>query len=343
MDFPALPLHEGVRSSLLNILGIAFTPAEARFDDITERVKKTFAVETVLLTIVNEDYQWFKSRQGLLCDQTSRDVSFCGHAIVTPENLLIVEDAQRDPRFADNPLVTAAPFIRFYAGCPLFFHSQAIGTLCLLHPKPRQMTAQEREMLQSYGRWVERELLFDTSSEAQKQLLEKVDNLQKQTLLDPLTQVFNRRAFDLLAAQSSYVYPLALLFIDLDYFKKINDKYGHDAGDVVLMEAAQRLRRVLPENALLARYGGEEFVAVVSPCTLPQAQELAELLRLSLAVRPVRYGECDIPVTGSFGLAVAEKLLDWNLLLKAADIAVYQAKAAGRNCCVVSDAAMGTL
>ncbi len=337
MDFPALPLHEAVRSSLLNTLGIAFTPAEARFDAITDRVKKTFAVETVLLTIVNEDYQWFKSRQGLLCDQTSRNVSFCGHAIVMPEDLLIVEDAHQDPRFADNPLVTGAPFIRFYAGCPLFFHSQAIGTLCLLHPKPRSMTAQEIEMLKSYAYWVERELQFDTTHEAQKQLLAKVDNLQKQTLLDPLTQVFNRRAFDLLATQSSYVYPLALIFIDLDYFKKINDKYGHDAGDVVLMEAAQRLRRVLPENALLARYGGEEFVAVVSPCSLPQARDLAELLRLSLATRPVRYGERDIPVTGSFGLAVAETLVDWNALLKAADIAVYQAKAAGRNCCMVAD------
>lgn len=336
MDFPALPLHENVRSSLLNNLGIAFTPAEARFDDITERVKKTFKVETVLLTIVNEDYQWFKSRQGLLCDRTSRDVSFCGHAIITPEELLIVEDATQDPRFADNPLVTGAPFIRFYAGYPLSFHGQAIGTLCLLHPKPRQMTAQEMEMLKSYGRWVERELLLDTSHEAQRHLLEKVDNLQKQTLLDPLTQVFNRRAFNLLATQSSYVFPLALMFIDLDYFKKINDKYGHDAGDVVLMEAAQRLRRALPENALLARYGGEEFVAVISPCTLAQAQEFAELLRLSLAMKPVRYGEQDIAVTGSFGLAVATVPTDWQDLVKAADMAVYQAKAAGRNCCIVA-------
>jgi diguanylate cyclase (GGDEF)-like protein len=334
MDSPALPLHEPLRSSFLHSLGIAFTPAEARFDEITERVKKTFAVETVLLTIVNEDYQWFKSRQGLLCDQTSRDVSFCGHAIVTPEKLLIVEDARQDPRFADNPLVTGSPFIRFYAGCPLFFHSQAIGTLCLLHPKPRRLTEQEQEMLTSYARWVERELQFDTTHEAQKQLLIKVDNLQRQTLLDPLTQVFNRRAFDLLAEQSSYVYPLVLFFIDLDYFKKINDVYGHDAGDMVLMEAAQRLRRVLPENALLARYGGEEFVAVVSPCTQAQATELAELLRLSLATKPVYYGEQAITVTASFGFTVAQTPLPWRDLLKAADAALYQAKGAGRNRCI---------
>ena len=111
-DFPDVEIQ---RLAALRALHVLDTPAENRFDQITALVKLTFNCQIVLVSLVDADRQWFKSRQGLDACQTSRDISFCGHAILQ-DGLFEVSDAAADPRFADNPLVTAAPFIRFYAG-----------------------------------------------------------------------------------------------------------------------------------------------------------------------------------------------------------------------------------
>lgn len=129
----ALPLDENVRLLALHRLEVLDTPREQNFDDIAQLAMSVCEVPVAVISLVDRDRQWFKSCIGLDADQTPRDVAFCAHAILAPAELLIVEDAARDPRFADNPLVTGEPFIRFYAGAPLVTKTgAALGTLCVI-------------------------------------------------------------------------------------------------------------------------------------------------------------------------------------------------------------------
>lgn len=143
---PVLPDDE-LRLDALRQLLILDTPAEERFDRIVQFAAEEFDMPIVLVSLVDRDRQWFKSRVGLQACETARDISFCGHAIAQPD-ILVVEDAADDLRFTDNPLVTAAPFIRFYAGAPLLLASgHAVGTLCLIDTVPRAFDALDRSIL----------------------------------------------------------------------------------------------------------------------------------------------------------------------------------------------------
>jgi GAF domain-containing protein len=146
-----MPPNEEERLAELDGLNLLDTPAEADFDQVTERLTKLFKVPIALVTLIDKDRQWFKSQVGLPADlaetrSTSRDVSLCGHVIVKDE-VLIVRDLARDPRFANNPFVKEHG-LRFYAGVPLRGpNGFPIGSLCILDTKPREMTRQEQELL----------------------------------------------------------------------------------------------------------------------------------------------------------------------------------------------------
>ena len=134
------------------------TPPEERFDSLTAYAAATFQVPIALVSLVDVNRQWFKSRCGLGAQETSRDLSFCGHAIGQPD-LFTVEDALRDERFADNPLVTGEPHIRFYAGAPLRLQDGTQpGTFCLIDRKRRQLDDWEREHLRDLARVASMEL-----------------------------------------------------------------------------------------------------------------------------------------------------------------------------------------
>lgn len=117
----------------------------------------SFGVPIALVSLVDLDRQWFKSRAGLDAQETSRSLSFCSHAVAARE-LLVVEDAARDPRFADNALVTGEPHIRFYAGQPVYSDGQAVGTLCIIDRAPRSFSSEERQVLKDLADLVEVEL-----------------------------------------------------------------------------------------------------------------------------------------------------------------------------------------
>ncbi|MBV8501537.1 MAG: GAF domain-containing protein [Paucibacter sp.] len=137
MQCAPIPANESERLAALRALLILDTPPEQRFDRIIEFAREEFEVPIVLLSLVDSERQWFKSSFGLEARETPRDISFCGHAILLPA-ILVVPDALLDPRFADNPLVTGPPHIRFYAGAPLEVEpGLRIGTLCLISPEPR--------------------------------------------------------------------------------------------------------------------------------------------------------------------------------------------------------------
>lgn len=170
-----LAWDESGRLEALRALRLLDTPPEERFDCITRTVREIFKVPIVLISLVDKDRQWFKSRQGLDGSETAREISFCTHAILQ-DDIFIVEDALLDPRFADNPLVTGDPFIRFYAGRPLVSaEGKKIGTLCLIDRVPRQMRAEDKTRLNNLGAWAEREInAFSAGENAMHQLENKL-------------------------------------------------------------------------------------------------------------------------------------------------------------------------
>ncbi len=178
MDEPnaATEADEVARVLALEELQILDTPPEERFDRVTRLCARLFGVPMVLVTLVDNDRQWFKSNIGLEgMPETPRDIAFCNVAIQSA-GPLIVEDALNDDRFRDNPLVTGDPNIRFYAGVPLESKGgHRVGTLCILDHKPRKITILEVGLLKDMADWVQKELVvdeeLDRAAEVQQGLL----------------------------------------------------------------------------------------------------------------------------------------------------------------------------
>ena len=149
---------EAARLRALRELGVLDTAPEERFDRLTRLAQDMFQAPIALVTLVDEDRQWFKSNLGLSVGETPRAVAFCAHAILDDE-VLVVPDARADPRFADNPLVTGDPDIRFYAGAPLATSDgHSVGTLCVIDTEPRDWTAEQSRALRDLANVVEEEL-----------------------------------------------------------------------------------------------------------------------------------------------------------------------------------------
>jgi PAS domain S-box-containing protein len=157
-----IPAHpapdEAARLRALRELGVLDTAPEERFDRLTRLAQDIFQTPIALVTLVDEERQWFKSNRGLDVGETPRDVAFCAHAILD-EGVLVIPDAKADPRFADNPLVTSDPDIRFYAGAPLATSDgHAVGTLCVIDTEPRTWTPDQSRALRDLANVVEEEL-----------------------------------------------------------------------------------------------------------------------------------------------------------------------------------------
>jgi phosphoribosyl 1,2-cyclic phosphodiesterase/CheY-like chemotaxis protein len=152
------PEVEAERLQALRQLELLDSGPEERFDRLTRLAAGLLQAPISLVTLVDRDRQWFKSKVGTLLEETSRDVSFCAHAILGGETM-IVPDALEDERFADNPMVAGPPHVRFYAGCPLKLpDGHALGTLCVLDTRPRQLTAEQHGLLRDLADLVEEEL-----------------------------------------------------------------------------------------------------------------------------------------------------------------------------------------
>ena len=142
----AAPTTEQNRLQLLRSYGILDTPAEEEFDDITRAASLVCGTPIALISLVDETRQWFKSRVGLDATETPRDASFCAHAMEQPAPF-VVPNAETDPRFAQNPLVTGDPNIRFYCGMPLRADNLGLGALCVIDKTPRTLTAEQMQIL----------------------------------------------------------------------------------------------------------------------------------------------------------------------------------------------------
>jgi GAF domain-containing protein len=139
--------HERLRQAELDALELD-TFAETAFDDLTHAAAETLQAPIATITIVDGEWQWFKSKVGLADGRTPRAEAFCDHAIRAPDAFFVVEDASKDPRFARHPLVTGEPHVRFYAAAPLRLSSgRAIGTLDVMDSRPRKVDPDKLEQL----------------------------------------------------------------------------------------------------------------------------------------------------------------------------------------------------
>lgn len=267
MITPPLPANEDVRVSMLHSLAILDTAPEERFDRVTRIARRVFDVPIALISLIDSQRQWFKSCIGVEVSETPRDISFCGHAILG-EDILIVPDTRKDERFADNPLVTSGPGIRFYAGYPLKIADDIrVGTLCVMDTVPRHLTPEDIQLLRDLGNTTVQELRAVAAATT-----------------DDLTGLLNRRGFLSVAGQTIEVCrrtktPVAVLYCDLDGFKSINDRFGHVVGDDVLRQFAAILRSTFRSSDVLARLGGDEFVIMltkVDPSTIDAAMARIE-------------------------------------------------------------------
>lgn len=247
MESPKIPVDETLRLQSLQCLRILDTAPEYRFDRITHIARRLFGVPIALISLVDSDRQWFKSKQGLDVPETSRKISFCGHAIVD-EGVFVVEDATKRSTFSDNPLVIGAPGIRFYAGCPIHApDGRRIGTLCLIDSKPRRFSKQDIDDLAKLGSIVDEELLT-----------------YARDTMDELTRITNRMGFFNIA---NHILPTAvrndmaitLTLFNINSFRHINETYGNQMGDHLLLLFAELLLKSFGRADLVARLGADEF------------------------------------------------------------------------------------
>lgn len=269
MSAAPLPANEAQRLEALQRCGLLDGPPEERFDRLTRLDRPLFNVPIALVSLVDANRQWFKSCIGLDVAETPRALAFCAHAIFQ-EDVLVIRDAADDPRFADNPLVTGEPYIRFYAGRPLKdVDGYPLGTLCLIDQRPRDLDADDLAALDDLAQMAESELAGFRLS-----------------ITDEVTGITNRRGFLELADYGLSLcrrqnLPATLIFFDLDGLKAINDSLGHAAGDAVIRQFAGLLSGAFRQSDLFARLGGDEFVVFLANATTGDARRLVAALELA--------------------------------------------------------------
>lgn len=455
MKIAPLPVDELARLATLKKYDILDTEPDIALDAVVQLAAYICQTPIAAISLVDENRQWFKAITGLNAKETPRDVAFCAHAILGNETM-VVPDATKDERFCDNPLVTSAPDIRFYAGVPLATPTgEHLGTLCVIDQVAREISPAQLDAINVLAKNVMAHLdlrlshkqarehindlqisatIFDAASEAM--VVTDADNLiisinpaftkltgynlhevvgknpkilssgrqdkefyinMWQTLsitghwdgelwnkrkngeeyiewlsinvifntdgtkrfhvaifsditekrkaeeliwnqanYDHLTQLPNRRLFrDRLEQEIKLAHRLrqsaALLFIDLDHFKEVNDSLGHDAGDVLLVSAASRISQCVREADTVARMGGDEFTVILSQVNdATHVSKVAENIIYQLS-QPFVINGVTLNISASIGIALCPKDSDSaEILLKQADKAMYAAKAAGK-------------
>lgn len=343
---------EQARLEALRRYRIVDTLPEQSYDDIVGMAALICGAPQAVMTFVDEDRQWFKAAHGIEGDQTERSIAFCDIAIRRPEEVLVVSDASRHPRFKDYPQVTGPDHLRFYAGAPMVTPAgQALGTVCVIDIKPRELSPEQLAALQALARLAVQLLeLRKGKLDAQRQLAERelhtrdllryqrkleMENseLSAEASTDALTGLLNRTGLekvnqelgpDTLARNTPY----SVAMLDIDHFKRINDTLGHAAGDAVLRIVGEEIAKGVRGGDIAVRYGGEEFLVIMPGTPLAGAKTVVERIRAEIATRP----DLPMPVTLSAGLAMGRAGTDAvDVLFQRADQALYRAKRLGRN------------
>ncbi|CAJ1795738.1 sensor domain-containing diguanylate cyclase [Aeromonas veronii] len=314
------PLHETsdpdfLRLDALRRLQALDSPTEERFIRITRMARNIFDVPIALISFEDNEHGWAKPCYGLNMHEPLPNISFCKKGFLT-KSMLVIEDTTQDPLYAENPMVIGEPYIRFYAGHSLVItNGLHIGSLCIVDRKPRVFGDKERRLFTDLASTVESEL-----------------RAVQMATIDELTGITNRRGFILLAErylQHAYRTKrgLSLLFIDLNHFKSINDRFGHDVGDDALCQAASLINLIFRNADICARLGGDEYVVLLPETNMKNVDSInqrviqtfnefnkhsGKVYTLSCSIGVVEYDATTPP--------------DLNMLLRLADEAMYRCK-----------------
>lgn len=344
-----LPDTETERLQALYRYQILDTLPEEGFDDISLLASQICDTPIALVTFVDSDRQWFKSRHGVTVSETPRDVALCAHAILDTD-LLIVPDALADERFTDNPLVTGELGFRFYAGAPLVTETgEALGTLCVIDRKQRELTTSQTDALQALSRQVMVQLELRRALALQQQQQQELEAygrqleeanalLERASLTDDVSGFHNTRFLhryldELLERTDDPEHCVSLAFFDMDAFKSVVDAHGHLLGAQVLREVAESIATLLDPDDRIVRYGGDEYVVVLPGQNTEQA--IAKVERMRRRIAGTRYLQREgllISLSASFGLATyPHDAATKRALLAVADQSLFRSKREGRN------------
>lgn len=330
--------NEATRERVRHDPAIQSTPAGARFERITRLAARFLRMPLARVSLLDARVSWLDPAGDTLVAGTADAPPFCDAAILG-DDTFVVPDLLDDGRFRDHPLVTGEPFIRFYAGHPLrLADGTKVGTLCVMDTRPRRLREADLETLRFLAGWVQDELQMQVLSEGQAALIAERDELRRRTMVDPLTQAWNRDAIlevleRELARAARDGSALSVIMADVDHFKGVNDAFGHPAGDRVLFGVAANLRAALRPYDAVGRFGGEEFLAVLPRCDGTAALAIAERMRGKVEAERFETAAGVVRATLSLGVATVAPTPDADApaLIEAADRALYRAKAAGRN------------
>ncbi|WP_284947778.1 sensor domain-containing diguanylate cyclase [Acidisoma cladoniae] len=321
--------EEKRREIALQRYDIIDTLPEPNFDRITKLVASIFGLPVCTLSFVDHDRFWFKSKFGVDATEMPRSTAFCNETIRSNE-VFVVANASRDPRFLNAPVVAMPPHFRFYAGAPLVAPSGAcVGSLCVLDTESHQeFSINDRSILAALAATVVELLEARTRQIALAERNAQIEFLAKH---DPLTGLGNRRRLQEMLEETRDESHIALFYLDLDGFKNINDRLGHAVGDTLLKQVADRIQISLPAAAHVARLGGDEFAVVLRDgiSIMSTAENLARDLVMAIG-RPYQIDDHSPEIGVSIGVAIVRGDYGLDASLLTADNALYVAKVTGR-------------
>lgn len=315
-----LPKNEELRLAAIRYFDILDTPADGAFDRLTQLAGRIFGVPIAIITIVDTDRIWFKSKLGLDVNEIGRDPGLCASCILQDE-VMVLHDAKQDAVALTNPLVAGEFGLRFYAGAPLkTCDGMNIGTFCLVDREPREFTGVQQATLADLAAIVIDEMeLRTTSRRLVVKNMETVEEAEKSAKTDSMTGLGNRRGFDADVAEFAQMIgqgafsDVMVTVIDLDGLKQVNDSHGHAEGDYLIQTFSAGIKESLKVNDRAYRIGGDEFV-ILSPLSgRPDFAKVKD--RVAGVIEEVRNQTGFSEAGASVGIAV----------LSAADFSMQQA------------------
>jgi len=345
------PANETERLQALSDYDFRDPGEEQAYEDFTRLAARFCETPMALLSLVDSEREWCRARVGWEAAEIPREHSLSAHAILQPDELMVVSDAARDPRFDDNPLVSAEPGIRFFAAAPLVTEQGfALGALCVADRTARELLPDLAEALQALARRVmtQLELRFTVAQlkrghaelasrewelqDYHRRIKEENAALAEQCTLDGLTGVRNQRAFDRalgeeLARSQRQQTPVSILLVDIDRFKAFNNAFGRGGGDRVLQATAGLLTECVRPFDVVARYHDQDFAVILSNAGDETAVRVGDRLRRKIESAPWKLQ----PITVSVGASTIAPDGDGLTLVEEAEDALRHAKQSGRN------------
>jgi diguanylate cyclase (GGDEF)-like protein len=335
MAMTLLPPESQARIAALIGLNVLETPAEDRFDRITRIAARLFKVPVALINMVDRSRKWTKSAFRKDVVELEQSDAFCVRAI-QEQDILVVPNALKDVRFADNPLVIRNPCIRFYAGCPLRSpDGHTIGTLCLIDHRPRDLSEMDRDVLRDLAHIVENELAVNRMGDVQARLIAERDEMERKSMVDAATRLWNRRSIlEVFERELKRIRRttgmVGVVLADVDGFDRFMGSRGAASGIDVLRVVANQLRMWTRPYDAIGRYGRETFLLVLPGCEAGAAAAKVEMIRRAVFASTVG-GPASKRDRITLSAGVTDGRGRMRALIRGAEKALLRAKQAGGN------------